>query len=612
MTTRSRIEGALPGMPCSAWHAGQTTAAACRRADGTAGLRCVAGRDLRTIARWLLVVVLFATAALRPGVALAGSTIALVQAAVNGSESAGTSMSVTFPSNNQSGNLLVVTGTMARPSGTLTISDSAGNVFVPAIGPVNDPVQRVNVYVWYVPSAKAGRNTITITPSTTAALEIHASEFSGADPTAPLDRTSGMTGNGTAVSSGSVVPADAGELVFGYTFTANNSVVGSGFTGISYINGDWDEYTVQGTAAPVAATFTQPTGAWIAVMATFKPAGGSTNSYSLSGGLTNLGANASVALTGPSNATTLADASGNFGFAGLANGTYTVTPAKPGVTFTPASATVVVANGNATVSFSAAATTGVIGIDATAFGDGGSAAATISSSAFSTNAGNELLLAFVSTDGVSGSNTSVTAMSGAGLTWTLVQRSNVQPGTAEIWRAFAPAPLSSVTVQATLSQNVSASLVVMSFTGVDPSGINGAGAIGATADSSAAVGAPAGSLVTTRANSIVLGVGNDFSTATARVPGAGQSIVHQYLSPVNDTYWVQMLNQPASASGLTATLDDVAPTADSYNLALVEVLPAPASAPADADVPLPMWSQALLALALCGIAGIATTHRVRI
>src|SRR5262245_64541408 len=104
---------------------------------------------------------------------------------------------------------------------------------------------------------------------------------------------------------------------------------------------------------------------------------------------------------------------------------------------------------------------------------------TITTPAFSTSTGKELLLAFISTDYLGGANTKVNSVSGAGLTWTLVVRTNAQNGTSEIWRAYGPSKLTAVSVTATLSQSVSASLTVMTFTGVDTSGTYGSGAIGA-------------------------------------------------------------------------------------------------------------------------------------
>src|SRR6266404_4095156 len=213
-----------------------------------------------------------------------------------------------------------------------------------------------------------------------------------------------------------------------------------------------------------------------------------------------------------------------------------------------------------------------VGIDTTVSRDPTNASTTVSTPAFSTASTNELLLAFISADSGSSSNTTVTKVAGAGLTWALVQRANAQLGTAEIWRAFAPSPLTGVTVTATLSQSVLSSITVISFTGVDTSGLNGAGAIGAIGTGNARTGAPTASLITTRASSLVLGVGNDWDNAIARTVGAGQVLVHQDLASVGDTYWVQRQTNLTASSGTSVTINDTAPTGDRYNLSIVEVL----------------------------------------
>jgi hypothetical protein len=213
-----------------------------------------------------------------------------------------------------------------------------------------------------------------------------------------------------------------------------------------------------------------------------------------------------------------------------------------------------------------------LSIDATAFGDGASTGYSVNTQAFSTRSGNELLLAFVATDATA-ANITVNSVTGGGLTWALVQRTNTQKGTAEIWRAFAAQPLANVTATANLSQRVVASITVMSFTGVAASGVNGSGAIGATASANARPGAPTASLTTTKNNSWVMGVGNDYDNAIARTPGPNQTLVHQDLSPTGDTYWVQRQNTPTPASGTRVTINDTAPTGDRYNLSIVEILP---------------------------------------
>ena len=104
---------------------------------------------------------------------------------------------------------------------------------------------------------------------------------------------------------------------------------------------------------------------------------------------------------------------------------------------------------------------------------------------------------------------------------------------------------------------------------------NGSGAIGATGGASAATGAPTASLVTTRNNSWVFGVGTDWDAAVARTVGANQSLVHQFLTNVGSTYWVQRQNSVTPLSGTTVTINDTAPTGDKYNLSMVEILQAP-------------------------------------
>jgi hypothetical protein len=218
-----------------------------------------------------------------------------------------------------------------------------------------------------------------------------------------------------------------------------------------------------------------------------------------------------------------------------------------------------------------------LAIDARTSFDQLTASATVVTPSFSTVSNNELFLAFVATDYLSGANTTVTNVTGAGLSWTLVKGTNTQAGTAEIWRAFATSPLSQVNVTATLSQSVTSSITVMTFTGANTSGTNGSGAIGATGTGNSISGAPTASLTTTRNGSWVVGVGVDFDRALNRTAGANQTIVHEDLqnSPAAvDTFWVQMQNAPTPLSGTTVTINDTAPTTDRYDLSICEILPA--------------------------------------
>jgi hypothetical protein len=77
--------------------------------------------------------------------------------------------------------------------------------------------------------------------------------------------------------------------------------------------------------------------------------------YAITGTISGAAGNgATVSLSGAATATTTANASGGYTFSGLANGSYTLTPAKTGYVFTPTSQAVTVGGANATVNFTSA------------------------------------------------------------------------------------------------------------------------------------------------------------------------------------------------------------------------------------------------------------------
>ena len=204
-----------------------------------------------------------------------------------------------------------------------------------------------------------------------------------------------------------------------------------------------------------------------------------------------------------------------------------------------------------------------IGLERTVFAD---VLGTASITGLNTAAPNDLLLAFVSADGP-GNQSQTATVSGAGLTWTLVRRTNAQSGSAEIWQAVAPTQLVNASVQSVLGQ----SGYRQSFTVAVLSGASG---VGASAGASAASGAPTARIVATAAGSWVFGVGNDYDSATARTLGSGQTMLHQWLeTTLGDTYWVQRLANPVGAAGSAVTINDTGPTNDRWNLTVVEVVP---------------------------------------
>ena len=193
----------------------------------------------------------------------------------------------------------------------------------------------------------------------------------------------------------------------------------------------------------------------------------------------------------------------------------------------------------------------------------------LASPPLSTTSANELILAFVSSDGPATGVQSVGSISGAGLNWSLAARANTLSGTAEVWQAYATTRLTGATIVAVFTNSGhGGSMTVAAFSGA-------ATAVGATAVAGAASGAPQVPLTASRARSVVWVVGHDADQAVARTPLPGQTIVHEFLDPAGgNTGWVQATG-PIAAANSVVTVGDTAPTIDRWELAAVEIPAAP-------------------------------------
>lgn len=124
--------------------------------------------------------------------------------------------------------------------------------------------------------------------------------------------------------------------------------------------------------------------------------------------------------------------------------------------------------------------------DATVTGDNAGGATTVASAALTTSGGRRLLIASVS---LTFSATSVTSISGAGLTWELVRKLGADPE-VEAWRAWAQDVVTGEVITATLSTTSKAVITVSAYRGTNGTASqNGADAVGnviATAGTSAA------------------------------------------------------------------------------------------------------------------------------
>src|SRR4051812_29740229 len=111
-------------------------------------------------------------------------------------------------------------------------------------------------------------------------------------------------------------------------------------------------------------------------------------------------------------------------------------------------------------------------------------ATSIASPTFTTAQANEVLVAFITSDGPTTAKQTFSTVTGGGLAWRLRQRANTQAGTAEIWQAVAATVLTNASVTATRSNgSYVGSITVTTFTGasttLDGATISATGSTGA-------------------------------------------------------------------------------------------------------------------------------------
>ncbi len=480
----------------------------------------------------------------------AGSSLSAAGKSLSCSSTSGRTTCVTYGMNqNAIGN-----GTVA--SATLNVSASAPD---PSI-PVSLSSVVVSNPAGSTVSVLGTGGSISVNPTTPPLSALTCA--SGA-VTGPASVSCTVTLGGTAPSAGVSVALSSNNssVTVPGTITVPSGSSSASFAATAAAVNSIQNATLNASASGVSKTFTltvNPSATW---------------TISGSAGV----AGATITLSGGSSAVATSGTSGAYSFGGLANGSYTITPSMSGVTFTPVSQTVSVNGSNVTLpNFTAQSLPSTIKSDVFVTQDHSNGTA-LTTPLFSTKSANELVLALISMGGRS--QTRVRSVSGAGLTWVLVGRTDVQSGSAEIWRAFSPAVLNNVQVSASFGTNVPATIAVVSLTGVDTTGTHGSGAIGAIASANSSGSAPSATLKATRQNSIVIGVGDDTRSATARTAGSGQVIMHQYTLS-GGTFWIQTQPTPSSSAGVSVTINDTAPTNDPYNLEICEILPAVSPLPA--------------------------------
>jgi hypothetical protein len=193
------------------------------------------------------------------------------------------SISLGFSSSNQAGNLIIAFVRMSTNWETVTVTDSAGNVYADAVSQ-GQTVEGHQVHLFYAKNiAGAAANTVTALFSGTnnhPFLAIY--EYSGLNTTNPLDKTAQAEGSSSVANSGmTAVTSSANELVFAaaglpasYTGTAT---AGTGYAMLQQDTGTSraaNEVATASSTASFAAIFgLNPSTDWTAILATFYSVG---------------------------------------------------------------------------------------------------------------------------------------------------------------------------------------------------------------------------------------------------------------------------------------------------------------------------------------------------
>jgi chitodextrinase len=192
----------------------------------------------------------------------------------------GSQVPVVYTKAQTAGNLnVVVVGWSDSTSTVTSVSDTQGNVYSLAVGPMVTPgVSQSIYYAKNIVGAGAGVNTVTVKFNATASYpDIRIAEYSGLDLNNPLDVSGGTVGTATSVDSGAVSTTNANDLLVGAdTVLTLTTAAGAGYSNriITYPDGDLLEDRVVSATGSYHATATlSGGGGWVMQLVAFKAAG---------------------------------------------------------------------------------------------------------------------------------------------------------------------------------------------------------------------------------------------------------------------------------------------------------------------------------------------------
>jgi HYDIN/CFA65/VesB family protein len=228
-----------------------------------------------------------------------GAGIALVQStSLDASNSNWATLG--FGSNNTAGNFIAVVIQGGQSGEAFTVTDSQGNTYQQAIQ-TNEDTAGETIAIYYATNIAGGANTVTLYQSILGSFRFAILEYSGVAKTNALDVAAAAQGASAFPSSGSVTTTANGDLLLGGVMSAGGEIytASSGYRIEQSVPASPNtrviaEDQTQATAGPNSAGASlSTTDFWAAVLAAFKPAGGTGSAGSSSGGASGSGSSTS-------------------------------------------------------------------------------------------------------------------------------------------------------------------------------------------------------------------------------------------------------------------------------------------------------------------------------
>jgi hypothetical protein len=194
-----------------------------------------------------------------------------VQAVANKAVGTTNSLSLSFPNSTLAGDVVLVGFDYNKSSPPLSVTDSQGNTFTQVGTQLTSPGGSGSV-VYLARNIKGGGDTLTVNLTANSVwLELYLTEYSGVNQTNPIDALAGASGTAGPVSSGNATTSVAGDIIYGYCVGDWTCTVGSGFSARSTLDDNLIESKIAGNPGSNAATATANSG-WMMRMVALKPA----------------------------------------------------------------------------------------------------------------------------------------------------------------------------------------------------------------------------------------------------------------------------------------------------------------------------------------------------